>query len=132
MKKIISVTLAASLLIFTGCTNKKEMELEKIIQQMEEQVIPLRTVAAEASWDGSITGNPEDFQRYSEASMKMTEIFSNKEVFNQLKEIKESGKVEDPILKRELDVLYDTYLGNQADTALLNLIIEKESAFEMK
>ncbi len=132
MKKIISVTLAASLLIFTGCTNKKEMELEKIIQQMEEQVIPLRTVAAEASWDGSITGNPEDFQRYSEASMKMTEIFSNKEVFNQLKEIKESGKVEDPILKRELDVLYDTYLGNQADTALLNLIIEKESALEMK
>ena len=132
MKKVLLMIIAVSFLMLESCTNKKEMELEKIIKEVEEQIIPLRKVAAEASWDGSITGDPADFQRYSEASMKMTEVFSDKVVFNKLKALKESGKIEDPILKRELDVLYDSYLSNQADTALLNLIIEKESALEMK
>lgn len=132
MKKFVFMTIAVSLLLAGGCSNQKEMELKKIIKNVEGQIIPLRIVAAEASWDGSISGDPADFQRYSEASMKMTEVFSDKEVFNKLKDLKNGGEVEDPLLKRQLDVLYDSYLSNQADTALLNLIIEKESALELK
>ena len=71
MKKVLLMIIAVSFLMLESCTNKKEMELEKIIKEVEEQIIPLRKVAAEASWDGSITGDPADFQRYSEASMKM-------------------------------------------------------------
>jgi peptidyl-dipeptidase A len=59
-------------------------------------------------------------------------IYANKEDFEELKEIKESNAVEDPVLKRELDVLYNSYLGNQIDTALLEKIIKMESEVEKK
>ena len=132
MKKVLFMSLAAFVLMSTGCTNRKEMELSKIIKEVEAQMIPLRTESGLAYWNGTITGDPAEFQKYSDASVKMTEIFSNKETFNNLKVIKESGKIEDPLLKRQLDVLYDSFLSNQADTTLLNLIIEKEAALEMK
>ena len=50
MKKVLLMIIAVSFLMLESCANKKEMELEKIIKEVEEQIIPLRKVAAEASW----------------------------------------------------------------------------------
>lgn len=126
------VVFATLCLGLTSCTNNDEMELQEIINDVEAQVIPLRKVAGEAYWNGTITGDPAEFEKYSEANMKMTEIFSNKETFAKLKNLKEKGRVKDSLLARQLDVLYDSYLSNQADTALLNTIIQKEAALELK
>ena len=38
--------IAVSFLMLESCTNKKEMELEKIIKEVEEQIIHLRKEAA--------------------------------------------------------------------------------------
>ena len=43
MKKILFMALAAFVMMTTGCTNRNEMELSKIIKAVEEQMIPLRT-----------------------------------------------------------------------------------------
>lgn len=132
MKKLLFIVFSALLFVVSGCNNKSEMELIKIINDLEGQIAPLRTESALAYWDGTISGNSSDFQKYAELNMKMTNILSNKQVFNQLKNLKEGGQVKDSLLKRELDILYDSFLGNQADTTLLNLIIEKESLLEQK
>lgn len=131
MKKLFYLIIAISALL-CSCTNKTEMELQSIITKVENDVFPLNKEANLAYWEGTTTGNPEAFEKYSQCNVQIIEYFSDKEIFNQLKAIKESGKVKDPILLRELDVLYNNYLGNQADTSLLNAIVAKETLLEQK
>ncbi len=115
-----------------GCTNKDEMKLKEIIDKTEAAVHPLANESNMAYWNGTITGDSAEFDKYAKANMKITEIYSNREVFAQLKDIKERGKIKDSLLNRQLTVLYNQFLSNQTDTALLNTIIKKTAALEQK
>lgn len=130
MKKLLA--FAAATAIICSCGNNDEMKLKEIIAKTEEAVKPLNKEAALAYWNGTITGSPEEFKKYEEANMKITQIYSDKATFEALKEIKENGNIKDSILGRQLTILYNSFLSNQADTSLLNAIIKKTSALEQK
>lgn len=118
--------------LITACANKDEMKLKEIIAKTEAAVQPIATEANLAYWNGTISGDSAEFDKYAKANMKLTEIYSDKVVFARLKSIKEKGNIKDSILKRELTVLYNQFLGNQTDTALLNTIIKRTSQLEQK
>lgn len=130
--KSVIIALAAGVLLLNGCVNKDEMELREIIRKVETETGPVSKASALAYWNATTTGDPKAFEEYSEANIRLTRFFSDKEVFSRLKALKENGKIQDSLLKRELEVLYNEYLGNQADTGLLEKIIEKESLLEQK
>lgn len=130
MNKII--TLAAVFILLMSCSNIDEMKLKDIISKTENTVKPLNKEAALAYWNGTITGDSLEFKKYSDASMKIVQIYSNRETFAQLKGLKESGKIKDTLLNRQLSILYNAFLSNQTDTSLLNTIIKKTSALEQK
>ena len=52
--------------------------------------------------------------------------------FAELKEIKESQAVKDPLLVRQLELLYNGYLGGQVDTALIAEQIRMETEISKK
>ncbi|OFY45170.1 MAG: hypothetical protein A2X18_14420 [Bacteroidetes bacterium GWF2_40_14] len=108
------------------------MKLKEIISQTESIVRPLAKEANLAYWNGTITGDTAEFKKYSDANIKITQIFSNPETFASLKQIKESGKIKDSLLIRQLTILYNSFLANQTDTTLLNAIINKTAALEQK
>src|SRR5262249_16955561 len=58
------------------------------------------------------------------------EALADREKFRELKEIKESGQVDDRTLARQIDVLYLQYLEKQVDPALLKQIVAKSNAVE--
>lgn len=124
----LSLLLPAAVLI-TSWKNK-EMELKELLTKIENEVKPLRTESNIAMWNGSISGNEEDFAKSAQAQEKVTAYLSDKEIFSQLKSFKESGKIKDPVLARQLDVVYNQFLANQADIALLNRIISKSTNLE--
>lgn len=95
------------------------MELQQIIDSTVAEYAPLVKASSEAYWEGTTTGKAEAFDRYERISMKITELFSDRKVFSELRRIKESGTVTDPLMKRQLDELYNSYLSRQADKALL-------------
>lgn len=130
MKKI-TLLIAATTLLWS-CSNKDEMKLQEIITQTEQAVHPLMNESNLAYWNGTISGDSKEFDKYASANMKITQIYSNREVFAKLKSIKERGKIKDSLLNRQLTVLYNQFLGNQTDTALLNSIIKKTAALEQK
>ena len=132
MKKsyFLTTIIALGVLVFSGCkTKEKDMtkEFQGFLTNYELKVAPLFKDASIAGWNASITGKKEDFKRQEELNIKLANVFTNKDEFNKLKEIKESGKVTDPTLKRELELIYLQYLENQADTALIHKIISKET-----
>ena len=71
------------------------------------------------SWNANITGSNEDWAKSEKASFEYASIYTDKNSFAELSEIKESGAVKDPILLRQLELLYNGYLGGQVDTALI-------------
>jgi len=115
-----------------GCTQRNEMKLNTLIDNIEQISAPVSAKAEAAYWRGATTGNPEDFKLNAESNMELASIFSDKNTFEQLKKYKDGRSIKNPLLKRQLTVLYNAYLEGQADTKLQNEIIIKGSTIEQK
>ena len=118
--------------MIAGCNNNDEKVLKDILSSTESSIHPLYIQSSNAYWNGTISGDSGEFAKYSEANIAMSRIYSNTEVFEKLKAIKERGNITDPLLKRQLDVVYNSFLSNQADSSLLEQIISKSTSLEQK
>src|ERR1700687_1388175 len=100
----------------------------KFVAGHEAKARPLEHAASLAWWNANVTGKDEDFERKIETQNRIDEALADREKFRNLKEIKESGQVDDPILARQINVLYLQYLEKQVDPALLKQIVAKSNA----
>ncbi len=94
------------------------------VKEHEAKVAPLEKQAGLAWWNANVSGKAEDFEKKKEAQNRLDEALANRDTFRRLKTIKEAGGIDDPILKREIDVLYLQYLEKQVDPALLKKMVE--------
>lgn len=129
MRKLFYVLMTIGVLNLVSCKND-EMKLSELLNKIESEIEPLRTESALTMWNGSISGNEEDFAKSAAAQEKLTEYLSNKETFEALKKYKESGVIKDSLVARQLDIAYNLFLANQADIAILNEIIAKSTELE--
>jgi len=114
-----------------GCAhNAKETQLQEFVTSHVEKIKPLEKEAALAWWDAATTGAPEAYDRSSEVTLQIRKIYSDPTEFAYLKGLKESGQIEDPLLARQLTVLYDGYLANQIEPDLLKQIVELSTEIE--
>src|SRR5690606_22722919 len=111
---------------------KMENRMKKFISDFESVIIPLYREAGITSWNANISGSDEDLALSEKASYEYSKVFTDTKAFNELKEIKESGAVKDPLLSRQLDLLYDAYLGNQVDTSLISQRLKMETEINKK
>ncbi len=127
------ITLVYSM--FTSCTSKQEKmekKLREFISAYEANIIPLYKEMAITSWNANVTGTDSDFALSEKAAFEFNKVYTDAKAFARLKEIKESQAVKDPILARELDIIYDAYLGNQTDTVLLAEKLKMETEITKK
>jgi peptidyl-dipeptidase A len=92
---------------------------------------PLEIAASLAWWDANISGKAEDFKKKEEAQNRIDEALADHKAFAEVKDLKEHRKqIDDPTLRRAVDVLYLTYLEKQVDPALLKKMVAKSNAVE--
>lgn len=137
LKKAFSAffILLFSITLFNcGSTNKDKMEqdFQKFVKDYEKKVIPLTKDANLAYFNATISGKKEDYDRSAELEIKRSMVYSSKEDFEKLKKFKESGLITEPVLKRELETLYNAYLENQIDEKKLEEIIKLRTDVENK
>jgi peptidyl-dipeptidase A len=136
MKKILSVFITVLVMtILWSCTSKQEkMEnrMKTFISAYEAKAIPLYRESALASWNANITGTAEDYAKSEKASFEYAKIFTDSIAFAELKKIKNSKAMKDPLLVRQLDLLFNAYLGGQVDTALIAKQIKMETEISKK
>ena len=136
MKTLTSSTvLILTLSVLLSCTSKQEQmenRMKSFIAVYEKKAIPLYRESALASWNANITGTTEDYAKSEKASFEYAKIFSDSLAFAELKKIKESQAMKDPILLRQLDILYNGYLGGQVDTLLIAQQIKMETEISKK
>jgi peptidyl-dipeptidase A len=144
MKKIFLLfSLFSIVLVSCNNPNTAKSEQEKTYNDMEKQFIafvekheaviqPLHKNLCDAYFRASVSGDENEYREAAEYELEYTKVYNNKEDYEFLNKIKKSGKIEDEILKRELDVLLNSYLSNQADSELLEAMINKSTEIEMK
>jgi peptidyl-dipeptidase A len=129
----LTIILLASLIAvsISGCRNKaKEKELQTFINQHVEKIKPLEKEFNLASWRANNSGKSEDYAKASELELQIRKIYSNSEEFNFLKAMKESKKIKERLLARQLDKLYNSYLENQIDPELMKQMVTLSSKIE--
>src|SRR5574344_638309 len=116
MKKGTFTLFAFALIILvSGCQKKSKTnmtdEFKKLIAKHDSVAIPLYKEANLAYFNASISGKEEDFKKVLELQNKLTAIYSDKADFALLKKIKESKEIKDELMARQLEVMYNMYLG---------------------
>jgi peptidyl-dipeptidase A len=134
MKRILLFTLLIpGILAITGCqTKQKQMKeaLRDFIRKHDSIVIPLAKETNLAYWNAAVTGTEEDFNKAEALQLKLVEVYADTNAYQQLQEIKISGLINDTLMGRQLDLLYNEYLMARADTEKLNAIVRQETKIE--
>lgn len=107
-----------------------EEKFREFLKYYESKVVELSRENSLSYFEASISGKPEDYQRSSELQLMLSKIFTNKEDFAKLKSFKESGEIVEPLLKRQLELIYNSYAENQYEEKLLEEIIALSTKVE--
>ncbi len=143
--KLLSVFIIAAVMVSCGGkeepasdkpnpeeVKKMEQRFDKFEQNYTEKAKSITEKWFLAQWEAQISGKKEDFEKTSEYEKQYNALVSDTAAFAELKEIKESGLVQDPVKQRSLELLYKEYLAKQIDTELLNQMVELQSEIEQK
>ncbi|SDH59814.1 peptidyl-dipeptidase A [Nitrosomonas sp. Nm132] len=107
-------------------------EFKAFVKKFEAKVIPLHKQAALAYFSATISGKEEDYSRAADFEVQLTRVFASKEDFETLKRIREANTLADPMLRRQLDVLYLSYLEKQLEEDKLEEMIRLQNENEKK
>lgn len=130
-KNQLALILAFLVFIFTTCAEKENekltRELNEFIAKYEQKIIPLQEKYNTASYLASISGSEEEYKTAMDLNIMLSRIYSNKEDYEQLKRIRSSKLIQDTLLSRQLEVLYNLYLPYQIDEQNLIEILTLEN-----
>jgi peptidyl-dipeptidase A len=125
---------------FSADDSVKELEAQAkaFIADAEKALIDLDIAQGKAWWVANTTGTDEAYERSQEAQNKIDAVLSNREAFAKLKRIYDaieknadakSAKV-DPLVARQIKLMYLKRLGKQVDPALLQEVTRLSSKIE--
>ena len=120
---------------------------KRFVEYYEATVRPLEIEAGRLFWIANVTGKEEDFQKKQAAEEKLELCLADPQRFAELKAIMGGGKgdspqatqkgtvpfsaaVSDPILARQITVMYLECLGKQLDPELLKQMLAKSNVVE--
>ena len=134
MEKISALLAAFVTVVFlAGCgPAARQGQLEQFIEAHVAEVEPLTKEANLAYWDASTTGKTEDYDKYNKLQLQISRFYSDSQDFGFIRDMKESGRIKNARLARQLDKLYYAYLRNQAWPDLLEEIVSLDGKIQEK
>ncbi|HSQ35036.1 MAG TPA: M2 family metallopeptidase [Candidatus Binatia bacterium] len=109
-----------------------EKAFENFLREYEAKVVPLSKEVALASFEASISGKDEDFNRSAALQIQLNRITADAGEFARLQAFKRGGQIKEPLLKRQLEIIYDSYLENQIPLAQMEAMVKSQSQIEQK
>lgn len=102
---------------------------KQFVARYEKTVRPLEVEVSRLWWNANVSGKDEDYKAKEDAENRLDQMLSDPKTFAELKAIHES-RVADPVLAREIHVLYLGYLAKQLDPELLQQMVAKSNTVE--
>ncbi|MBI3408262.1 MAG: M2 family metallopeptidase [Planctomycetes bacterium] len=116
----------------TAADSETTAKARKFLEGYTATIRPLDIVAQRAWCDANMSGKDEDFKKKEDAQNKIDAALSDKKAFAEVKTLKESGRMDDKILRRAIDVIYLAYLEKQLDEELLKRMTALGNSVEKK
>ncbi|MCF6271011.1 MAG: M2 family metallopeptidase [Melioribacteraceae bacterium] len=109
-----------------------EEKFDQFLKEYYNKIVSLNTKANSKYFDASISGSEEDYNESAKLQLEISKLYSDRNLFQQLKEFKKSGKITESVRKRELELIYNEFAGNQFDEKLHKEIIDLSTKIEKK
>ncbi len=136
MKRVVRyLPVILSICLMPGCKQSvtyNEREAQEFITSLEDQIIPAYTAMNKAYFQASVTGTDEDYSKSSDLEIRYSKILADSVKFGKVEGFRESEKIHDQLLKRELDVLYNSMIEYQIDTLKMEKLIKAQTDLEQK
>jgi peptidyl-dipeptidase A len=129
---IILLPLLFTFLLMFCSLQSDENALRAFIDNHVKLIEPKNKAKNLADWNASATGEKKFYDEKASLEVEINKIYSNKKDFEQLKRWKDAGNIKDSLLQRQLILLFNNYLINQMDTALMQKIVEKSAEISNK
>jgi len=100
---------------------------KKFVDQTTEQARPLEKAYYLAEWEAAVTGGEEALAREREAQAAFMRFWSDPKLFQAAKQLCEVEQPDDPLLSRQLRLIYLSSARNQQDEATIQRLTELES-----
>jgi peptidyl-dipeptidase A len=137
------------LFVLVGCLNEKQ-QAEKIlrhyISQKEDLIRNYSMESSTALWNATVSGDENDYQKLVDIELAFNKsnqnesnhfapdrfysisqnVFTNEQDFQLLKKLKYSGLITDTLLSRQLNVLYQAFMGPQIETERYQKLMSAE------
>lgn len=128
MKTIYTLMSLLFILLFVQCgMNPEEKQLQTFLNEHVQNIKPLLKKSALAYWDAANTGDEKAYATYAEMQLKIKKNYSDPNTYAYLKSLKENHAIDDPLLKRQLEVELNQYVENQIDSTLMAKIVQMET-----
>lgn len=98
--------------------NSHDREAAEFVDEHVGIIKPLEHQVGLAWWNANVSGLDADFQAKEAAQNKLDAVLSDQARFKRLDEVRKQP-IADPVLKRQINVLYLQYLEKQVDPELL-------------
>ncbi|MFA5744403.1 MAG: M2 family metallopeptidase, partial [Candidatus Nanoarchaeia archaeon] len=104
-------------------------EAESFIKTHYAKLIPLNTALELSYFNAITTGKKEYYNEYENLSIELNKLYNSKEDFAFVKKLK-SKKLNGRLLKRQIDLIYNSFLSAQGDINLIKKIIGLSAKIE--
>jgi peptidyl-dipeptidase A len=109
----------------------EEKALQTFIDEYVKKAAPLEREANLAEWNAFVTGKKQDYEKKAALSLKLDLLQSGSAEYKSLLRFRESGKIKDPMLLRQLTLLINDYGPKQIKPELLKKINDKEAEAQL-
>jgi peptidyl-dipeptidase A len=133
MDRTLALFAAVVATVFlAGCPSAQQRQSEQFIGAHVATVEPLTTKANLTYWDAATTGKTKNYNKFSDLQLQISGLYSNSQDFDLIRDMKESRRIKNPRLIRQLDKLYYAYLRNQVEPELLGKIVALDGKIQEK
>jgi peptidyl-dipeptidase A len=107
----------------------RDARARQFIARHEAVMRPLEIESARCWWEANTTGSDAAFHKKEEIETRLNLLLANRQTFAELKAIHDTP-IRDPLVAREIAVLYLEYLGQQIDPELIKEMTTRSNAVE--
>lgn len=107
-----------------------QTEFRAFLAGFEAKLVPLSRDTALAGFESSVSGKEADYDRSADLQLTLRKLYADPATFARLKAWRDGAGIKDPLLARQLEILYLGFLGNQLPEAVLADLVKRQTAIE--
>lgn len=93
-------------------------DVSNFLRGLVSVIEPLSREVNAAYWKAATTGRESAFERFAELELELQAVLSDPDRFDKIRGWRDDPRTTDPLVRRQIELLYNDFLRNQIDPAL--------------